>query len=189
MKHFMIDIETLDVRPTALVLSIGAVEFYPQRHNYISRVFYRAIDPFTAQAAGLTISASTVMWWMSQSQEARDALAINPVPIVQALMDLIVFLTPRSTEPQEISVWAHSPSFDLVILENAYRAALLGPAPWTHRQTRCTRTIYALAGVSLSDVAASAGTYHTYHNALDDAIVQAHAVNLAYEKLGLKGDA
>lgn len=172
MNHLMIDIETLDNKPTSAVVSIGAVRFDPKAGTISDFGFYKNVDAASSQAAGLTMSADTVMWWMQQSEEARKALVGGkPLDVALAYLD---------QEAGEIDcVWAHSPSFDLVILENAYRA-VGKKAPWTHRQHRCTRTLYDLAGIDL--IGFTAGTYH---NALDDARNQAVAVIAAYRSLGL----
>ncbi len=40
MKHCMIDLETLDVKPTAVILSIGAVVFDPENNKREIDTFY-----------------------------------------------------------------------------------------------------------------------------------------------------
>lgn len=167
----MIDIETMDNRPTSAIVSIGAVKFGPHT-GQLGGTFYANVHLESSVAAGLTTSASTIMWWMQQSNEARQALTENATTLYDALSGLSEFVRPSGC-----NVWAHSPAFDLVILDNAYRA-LNQYAPWSHRKTRCARTIYDLAGIDLS--AYSEGTIH---NALDDAICQARAVMDAYKQL------
>jgi exodeoxyribonuclease VIII len=77
----------------------------------------------------------------------------------------------------ELYVWSHGSNFDIVILENAYKA--IGQAAWwKYSNVRDTRTLFDLAE-------------HKYvskggHDALDDAMRQAEAVAYAYNKL-MKG--
>jgi hypothetical protein len=172
--HYMIDTETLGTQSTSVILSIGAVCFDPTT-GYIGSEFYQNIEPTSCQKAGLTIDASTVTWWMDQSEEARKALTSDRVSLDAALLGLSQFLNSDS----DLRIWAHSPMFDVVILEHACRA-VGQKQPWGYRDPRDTRTIFDLAGVNLADFASG-----TYHNALDDARNQAKAVCEAYRRLGL----
>ena len=172
--HVMIDIETLDTLPTAVILSIGAVRFNPYDDHLINE-FSTGVDVASCQAAGLTIGADTVRWWFRQGTTARIEAISSDCRLSTALSNLRWWFLESPVE----AVWSHGPSFDLVILENAYRAIGL-PHPWHHRDQRCTRTIYNLAGVSLKDH--QEGVAHT---ALADARGQARTVIAAYRALGL----
>jgi len=58
----MIDLETMDNRPTAAIASIGAVWFEPSG-SWIGRTFNMHVDLVDCQRHGLTIGADTVLWW------------------------------------------------------------------------------------------------------------------------------
>lgn len=170
----MIDIETLGTTPGSVILSIGAVGFDPTTGQQDAGV-HILIDPANAQAAGLTIDASTVDFWLTQSQAARDALRTGlRVSLAAGLETLSAYWRAQGGE----FFWAHGPDFDGVLLSAAYRA-VERTAPWRYSKARCTRTIYAASGVS-PDRAAG-----THHSALDDARSQADAVHRAYLALGL----
>lgn len=171
MRRVMVDIETLDNAPTAVILSIGAVDFGPEG---VSAPFYRAVDIFSSLLAGSTISSDTVAWWSQQSPEAKAAAQPlkGKVPLIAALEDFAGYLQGAD------EVWAKGPDFDLVILSQAYRS-IGRRQPWSYRNTRDCRTIYALAG----DVREPKSG--TEHSAVDDAEMQARAVLDAYQKLGV----
>lgn len=170
MRDLMIDIETLGNRPGSVILSIGAVAFDAETGE-IGEEFYAAIDPSSASAAGLTTDISTMIWWMKQSPEARDAAFSGDRLIDLALGDFGDFA--RRVDPTR--VWAKPPSFDLVLLEAALKACSV-PVPWHFRTHRDCRTIFDLTGTLQPNVG-------TAHNALDDAKSQAFGVIAAYAKL------
>ena len=83
----MIDIETMDNRPTAAIASIGAVWFEPSG-SWIGRTFHMHVDLVDCQRHGLTIGADTVVWWLGQSEDAIATLRNGQdgaAPLVTAL--------------------------------------------------------------------------------------------------------
>ena len=92
----MIDLETLDVLPTATVLSIGAVKFDPYGDDVESpdcEKFYVRVDIDSCDTLGLTTSDATIEWWANQSDEAQEE-AFNPegrVDIKDAMDQLYKF--------------------------------------------------------------------------------------------------
>lgn len=70
MNNVMVDIETLDNKPTSAIVSIGAVMFGPNGYDEYN-TFYMVVDAQSCIDAGLTLSADTISWWMKQSDQAR----------------------------------------------------------------------------------------------------------------------
>lgn len=172
MNDLMIDLETLGTRPGSIIASIGAVEFDAETGT-IGRLFYANVNLDSAEKAGLTMDVSTVKWWMKQTDEAREStFTEGDKPINLALLEL----SQLAEGVTPLRIWAHSPSFDLVLLEAAYRIVDL-PFPFPFPRARDTRTIFDLAGVKPENLGVA-------HNALDDAIAQASAVIDAYRALG-----
>ncbi|SER58496.1 3'-5' exonuclease [Rhizobium sp. NFR03] len=171
MRDLMIDIETLGSRPGSVILSIGAVTFDAET-GQLGDEFYSAIDPETAVSIGLTTDVATMMWWMKQSEDARRAAFCGERHLAPVLIEFAEFV--RSADASR--VWAKPPSFDLVLLEAAFRACIL-PVPWHFRTHRDCRTIFDLTNTKQPDVG-------TAHNALDDAKGQALGVIAAYSTLG-----
>jgi hypothetical protein len=163
----MIDIETLGTAPGSVILSIGAVTFDAESGE-LGEEFYVAIDPESAVKGGLTMDVSTLKWWMEQSQEARDAAFYG----FWSLKPALEFLTQYVRRVEASRVWAKPPSFDLVLLEAAYRACAMG-IPWHYKTPRDCRTLFDLTNATQPDVG-------TAHNALDDAKSQALGVIDAY---------
>lgn len=168
MRDLMIDIETLGTAPGSVILSIGAVAFDAETGEFGGE-FYVEIDPQDAARVGLTIDVSTVKWWTEQSAEAQKAAFGGHTGLNAALLSLSAFVEFQ----QPSRVWAKPPSFDIVLLESAYRAAQL-TIPWSYKTPRDCRTLFDLTGAVQPDVG-------TAHNALDDAKSQALGVVAAYK--------
>lgn len=164
MINVMLDLETMGTTPSAAIISIGAVEFDPETKAITDR-FHAVVDLASALAVGGTIDASTVMWWMTQSDAARAVVAGGGAHISQVLVDFSRWLSGLGPT-EDVLMWGNGAGFDNVLLASAYRAAKL-PQPWAHWNDRCYRTIKSLyPGVPLQRVG-------THHNALDDAESQA----------------
>ena len=138
----MIDLETLDVLPTATILSIGAVKFDPfgDDVNESSAVkFYTRVDIDSCDKLGATVSQRTLDWWANQSKEAQEE-AFNPddrINVHTALDQLYKFCWGAKR------VWSHGAGFDVTILEWYFRK--IGKAiPWQFWEVRDTRTLFDL---------------------------------------------
>lgn len=165
MQDIMLDLETLGSSPQAAIIAIGAVAFdIPTRQ--LGENFYHVVDLESSVARGGIMDAATCLWWMQQSDTARAALQRPGVAVETALQHFsswLGMLAPRD----EIRVWGNGAAFDNVILASAYRR-INGAAPWQYWNDRCYRTVKALH----PDVPMQRTGDH--HNALDDAISQAH---------------
>ena len=167
MRDLMIDIETLGTAPGSVILSVGAVTFDAETGEF-GEELYAPIEPQSAVDMGLTIDVSTLKWWMEQSEDARKEAFSGDQPLSKVLFDLHQFV--QSVEASR--VWAKPPSFDLVLLESAYRACAI-TIPWHYRTPRDCRTLFDMTG-------ATQPGFGTAHNALDDAKSQALGVVDAY---------
>lgn len=164
--NVMVDLETLGKGPNAVIVSIGAAKF-DALTGVSEDTFYVVVDPETSVAAGLEMDASTVVWWMSQREDARKVFQ-DPtmIPLEAALTRFSAWY------PEGAALWGNGASFDNTILANAYSKTGI-TSPWKFWDDRCYRTLKNL----------SPALYHermgTHHNALDDAIFQAeHAVKI-----------
>ena len=171
----MIDIETLDTRESAVVLSIGAVAFDPRSDTHAATLHVHLDPEPQIRHQGRTISPSTVLWWLKQSDSARKGIAeaFRETPSA-ALGDLQQFIE----EFGAVGVWGNGAMFDNAILISL--ADSIGmPRPWSYKLDRCYRTLKNIVPV---EPAAFEGTEH---NALDDAIFQTRHLQQIYRKLGL----
>ena len=170
----MIDLETLDVLPTATILTIGAVKFDPfgdELNSPQMEKFYVKVDIDSCDKLGCTVSQSTIDWWANQSQEAQDE-AFDPnnrIDIVEAMKQLYKFSWGCKR------VWSHGSAFDVVICEHLFRK--IGKAiPWSFWEVRCTRTLFDI-GINPQRPPV------LKHHALDDAWNQAVGVQNVYRAL------
>lgn len=171
-----IDIETLDLEPTAVVLSIG-VALFTLADGVIDTRYY-VLDKESQHACGRTTRESTLQWWREQSPEARAVLDAAGVPVPVALTDLAAFLAGNSV----IEVWGYGSDFDNVTVSSLSRAFGVD-VPWHYRTNRCGRTVTALPQDETFGYPERVGTHH---NAVDDAIYQANLVRNALRALGVR---
>lgn len=139
----MLDIETLGVRHSSVILSIGAVEF-DLKTGEIGEIFYRCIGLQSSLDAGLTIDADTLKWWLLQnpktlSENLRTAdPGDNLKPVLSHFIRWWNHCQSLNAEPLEI--WGNSNIFDCVKLENAFLSCGL-QRPWKDKKERDYRTI------------------------------------------------
>lgn len=171
MCHMMIDIETLSTRSDATILSIGAVQFDLKGNVFSS--FHEGVDISSCIERGLHIDGDTIRWWLGQSKENQERLLKLPCSslgaVLKAFEECFILMDKENTY-----IWSHGSNFDIVILENAYKA--IGQMPWwKYSNVRDTRTLFDLANYKY---VAKGG-----HDALEDAMNQAKAVAEAYQQL------
>ena len=176
-KNIMLDLETLGKEPKSIIVSIGAVEF--SETEVSENKFYINIDPEDCQSYGLKINASTFLWWMGQSEAARLAITDSEkVKLKEALISFSSWLLTDSSK-DDVIVWGNGSDFDNTILSSSYSETGLGQ-PWSFRNNRCYRTIKSLS----PDIKIE--TSGTHHNALDDAVSQAHHLIKIFSNNSLK---
>lgn len=157
MNRVMLDLETMGNGVNAAIIAIGAARFDA---GEITDEFYTVIDLASAVEAGLEIDASTVMWWMKQSNDARKQFDRDGLPLVDALKQFAAWIG------EDAEVWGNGAAFDNAILSNAYRKCGM-EQPWKFWNDRCYRTVKNMH----PDVKME--RQGVYHRAVDDAKSQA----------------
>ena len=170
----MIDLETLDVLPSATILTIGAVKFDPfgdEQDNPKMEKLYMKVDVDSCDRIGASVSNSTLDWWANQSAAAQaDAFDPNDrISIEEALAKLYKFCWGGKR------VWSHGAGFDVIILEWYFRK-IEKAIPWSFWEVRDTRTLFDL-GINPNRASVTA------HNALADAVDQAQGVQKVFRTL------
>lgn len=132
----MVDLETLGTRPGSVIVALGAVKF--SWRNGLGDTFYHRIDPASCVAAGLTMDAATVVWWLKQPDAARRELTRPGAPLAAVLTVFSAWL-----EARDVEVWGNGPAFDNGLLAEAYARVQL-PLPWRYPNDRCYRTLKSL---------------------------------------------
>lgn len=183
-NNIMIDLETMGVHRQAPILAIGLCEFDPDT-NTTGSSLYLLTNLNSNIKIGRMPDASTIYWWMRQSDAARQAIIrsenANDLPyILRCLVDWITTRC-KSTDTRPI-VWGNSASFDISMLEDAMQACNI-TAPWHYRDVQCYRTLWTQnKHIPLKRTG-------TAHNALDDAVTQAeHAANILHQQRQLVND-
>ncbi len=172
MNNIMLDIETMGTNPSSAILAIGAVKF--DRYG-IGDDFIETVDLQSSMDEGLTLDASTVMWWMNQSRDARSKLFGDSVSLKYALKSFSKWVG------EKVVMWGNGVGFDNTILGNAYDITNID-RPWKFWNDRCYRTIKSLyPNVYMDRVG-------VYHYAVDDAKTQAlHLLKIIEENnLGIE---
>lgn len=156
----MIDVESLGVKPGAIILSIGAVKFN-LRTGEIGDTFYRTIHAVDSEKHGFRAEAGAVMFWFKQPEEVQMA-AIKMPDTVEVTLDAFSEWWGDAERP-----WANAPSMDCALLA-AYYERLGRKCPWSYWQERCYRTMSGLWETAVP----KHERVGVHHNALDDAIYQ-----------------
>jgi len=156
----MLDLETMGKKSNAALVSIGAVEFN-KMNGQTGREFYKVIDLQSCLDLGLKIEASTVYWWLQQSQGARDAITVDKkLPLATVLH---MFGKWMDDCIKDVELWGNGARFDIGLMEDAYNACQL-PNPWYFRSERDVRTLVAFK----PEIKANEPTYGVEHNPIDD---------------------
>lgn len=162
MKAIMIDIETLDVLPTAHILSIGACVVSPENLRDIDKFYIELADDQPER----TISASTVRFWKDQQLPLPNGKS----SISTALADLCQFIDFHRAESVDgkLEIWCKGMDFDTAILKHAYTANSWCDLPWKYSEVRDYRTLAKeIFWIKPDEVNGK------LHNALEDALHQA----------------
>lgn len=178
----MVDLETLGVEENAVITSIGAVRFNPRgldTEDSLDDVHYVRINPQSAQAAGCTIDASTVLWWMQQTDAARSEMLNSDQLSLGLAIDGFAIWCHRAI-PQPTRIWAKGYDFDVGKLRYVFNL-VNQKWPFHFAHSRCVRTIEELADPTGELPPIGVGVAH---NALDDARRQVLSVQRAYRLLG-----
>lgn len=171
MKHVMIDLETMGLRPDAAIVSIGAVRFERCLGEDLSNdikvldKFHTAVSLRSCTSLGLTTDQSTVDWWQKQSAEARSSWQQDGAPTLPDALSAFNAWVLQSGPASAIAPWGNGADFDLVLLKSAFNAIGADP-PWRYYNQKCYRTIKSIFQV------AELPRDGVYHNALDDAVHQ-----------------
>ncbi|KAA5938669.1 3'-5' exoribonuclease [Pantoea sp. Bo_2] len=184
-NHIMIDIEALDVRPTAAIAAIGAVAFNPETGDVTDKLYCR-VDIESSEQSGGTLGASTVKWWLRQSADVRaELICEEAVTVERALADLNLFVL-RKGSFGDCIVWSKGTDYDFPILYSAMARAGIAPA-WKYHQVRDVRTLLETLPLIGADSARAVPFEGAPHQALNDALHQARLVTFVWRGLAAMG--
>jgi hypothetical protein len=132
----MIDIEGLGTGPDAAILTIAAQSFDPFGTGYYDRHYYARITLESQE--NRRIQDDTLAWWATQPEAQAEAFAEEDrVPLDRALDELYRLAW------QHDYIWAQGPTYDINILEHAYKS-YNKTQPWQFYRIRDSRTVLSL---------------------------------------------
>lgn len=146
----MVDIESLDVKPGGVILSIGAVKFDPYSFNTFEELledsFQLRIKLSSSLSAGYNINADTLCWWMQQDDDARKSLFLDDEiaePIGTVLRAFVAYL--KKTQCGELWSNGHMDiSMINVYAQGIFGADIIHYRKWcdmrTFQKTMCSTT-------------------------------------------------
>mgnify|MGYP003635399061 FL=1 len=113
------------------------IDIDPNALGYLPQDYYARVD--IDSQPNREVDDATVEWWATQPQEAQDEAfgEEGRIPLKQALEELSKLCFHCNL------TWANGTTFDMVILENAYKQEQL-PIPWRFWNVRDARTVYSL---------------------------------------------
>jgi len=170
MSDLMIDIETLDVRPTSTILTIGAQGFDPFSSKFTEATYYKRLSIDSQEDR--TVDDGTVEWWGKQAADAQEEAlgdGDDRVDIKTALEELSKLAWKHKR------IWANGTTFDMVILEDAMAQYGIN-VPWKYWQVMDARTIYKITKAPKLD---------NNHNALADCVNQIDLLQASLKQLGI----
>ena len=132
----MIDIEGLGTGPDAAILTIAAQSFDPFGTGHYDRHYYARITLESQE--NRRIQDDTLAWWATQPLAQAEAFAEdNRIPLDQALDELYRLAW------QHDYIWAQGPTYDVNILEHAYKS-YNKTQPWQFYRIRDSRPVLSL---------------------------------------------
>ena len=175
--HGMIDLETLDTKPSCTVLSLGAIKFNPLDDSEPHSELYLKVSVDDQDRLGRTTSDDTIAWWAKQDTAALEEAfdQTGAVTVEESLRQLTKWMVGVDT------LWGHGYGFDITIIEDMYRM-VKQPIPWNFWIVKDSRTLFGCCEKDPRKILKQ----ENLHNALADAYFQAKGVQYAYNELGLK---
>jgi hypothetical protein len=149
--------------------------------GYYNQSYYARVD-FDSQI-DRKIEDGTLKWWATQNSMAREEAFSEDdrKPLEQVLDELGKLIW------QSSAIWANGPTFDMTILEHAYKS-YKKPLPWQYYRVRDARTVYMLKPDSavLSNARVTDINRPASHHALDDCCRQIDLLQQTLRQLNIK---
>lgn len=152
--ELMVDKETLGIRATSVVLSVGLVKFCGRQ---VVQTAHFGLDIWEQVARGRTVDKSTIDWWSTQPG-GWERINVPKVTLAELTVEV------REMVKDCALIWAKPAGFDLVMMRD-----LLGQDIWRYSKERDMSTL-------LGEFDPGRGTEPEFdgqrHDALADALHQ-----------------
>lgn len=164
--NVMFDVECLGVEADAALVSIGGV-FFDYQNCVLGPTFSQTIHLGTAVRDGGKIEAGAVLFWLGQSQQARDGIRFGGRDIKVVLQELSDWIK-ETCRHEDVRPWGNSAGFDLTKIDRACGRSGI-KTPWHWSKETCFRTVRNMHPKVVYDPGEKGLDAHT---ALADAIFQ-----------------
>lgn len=175
-NDIVIDLETLGTGQDCVIVSIGAVIFNraDAPGTYIDE-FEVKID--IENQPGRVIDPGTLKWWLKDDMEDARKAAFNVPKKEQVRLGLALKQLEDFMKKYHLGeMWGCSPSFDMVILQHAYRQHGV-ELPMPFWKWSCIRTIESFFyGENTRKEGGANWLGGTAHDALDDCYMEANVI-------------
>lgn len=183
MKNIMVDLEALNSAHDAALISIGMVYFDLGKMELGPELYIELSQAALQEQLNLgrTWSLSTNIWWMQQTDSAREVWSqkIGQVSNVDAIRQIKAYFEIFPEHGRNIRVWGNGSTYDNICLQS-YLRTFKARIPWNYKGDMCYRTIKILFGNR-----AKLERVGTHHNGLDDAKTQALHLMAMLKKLNV----
>lgn len=167
-KHFMLDIETLGVRPGSIITQIAIVQF-ELRNGSIVKEKEWIPNIKEQQQAGLTIDWGTLVWHNDKNTGVFNLR--HEQSVSEILRELNDFISEKNWNDDRFIIWSNSPSFDMVMIqEMVHHCSVKFEPVWRYKQLMDFRTVVFLRRLLRPEVENK--TIDVAHDALADCKTQ-----------------
>ena len=169
----MLDIETMDNKPGAALTQIAAVGFDRYSGPISHLQFNEKITLKSSMSHGLTASPDTILWWMVQSNEAKNIFKNG-----HSLTAVLESFSRWFKKNDFTYIWGNGSIFDNNLLQVAYDTVKI-KYPWTYKVHQDLRTLVDIAEIDPKSIEFDG----TPHDAIDDCLHQIKIANICFNKL------
>jgi hypothetical protein len=171
-RHIIVDLETLDTQPSAVILTAGLVAVEITETECITLgSWYRRIEWWRENGTcqeGRSYSVDTSNWWKKQNKPAQhECLSLNNrIPLQLAMHSLNAWL-----QLNPYPIWGNGSDFDNAILQHAFKQQGQRWPYWRNCCLRSTKNLAKQLGLQVEMPAwpASKIKHHALHDAEHEA--------------------
>lgn len=182
------DFETLDTRPTGVILSMGVVMFKLDEINTFDELVSQGMNVYFDQGqqtdAGRTISQDTLNWWEGQGATAQECLDNpNQLNCKKLHIYLNALYTALNFQPDRKNTrWFSRGAFDNGFMEDFCRTFGMD-TPYKYWAWRCARSFLDGAGIGTRNEKMPKPAGMVQHNSHHDAAFEAMMLQHWYNQL------
>jgi len=191
MWKAVLDTETLSLRTSAVILSVGLTVFDDAKVDSFEDLVNTGLNIFIDQgvqvSAGRHVDPKTVDWWSKQGKEASTVLTAKGMLPKIVVFRINQYLAAKGLNKKHLKWYCRGPQFDIAKLDDLFFQFNL-ESPWHYRKPRCSRTWLDEHGVD-DDVKFERPEGMIPHDALHDSAFEAYmmqrvqnGVRIPYQK-------